>query len=183
MSDSTSESRPLAGNPIVTGIVGFCLGLLIAYGVGLWQRSSALAEAAEAHAAVVAAKDAELSAAAAKLAESELATRAASARVALVQARLGLHQALNDLDQRNFGVAADRLREAASRFDGIDAAALGLDPALLAALQSEIAGTQVLVASDFEQQRLQILELAARIEAQTAGAVATPAVGAPDQEP
>ncbi len=77
MSDSPNDARPLAGHPIVTGIVGFCAGLLIAYGVGLWQRSSALQEQAEANTATIAAKDAALAASAARLAESELATRAA----------------------------------------------------------------------------------------------------------
>ena len=175
MSESSSNTNSPGKNPIVTGIVGFCAGLVIAYGVGLWQRSGALAEQAETHAAVVAAKDAELANSARRLGEAAQAARAADGRAALVQARLGLFQALNDLDQRNFGVASERLREAAARFDGVDAAALGLDPAMLSALQAEIAGTQVLVATDFEQQRLRLLELAARLEAQAASAFSAPA--------
>lgn len=175
MNESTGAVRPLSRNPIATAIIGFCAGLLIAYGVGLWQRGSALAAQAEANAQIVAGKDAQIAEGAARLAAAELATRAASGRVALVQARLDLHQALNDLDQRNFGVAADRVRQAALRFDAIDAAALGLDPGLLAELQAEIAGTQVLVATDFELQRMRLLELAARIEAQTATAMSATA--------
>ena len=178
MSESSGSSG-FGKNPIATGIVGFCAGLVIAYGVGLWQRSGALADQAEAHAALVAAKDAELANSAKQRGLAEQAARAADGRAALVQARLGLFQALNDLDQRNFGVASERLREAASRFDGIDAAALGLDPAMLSALQAEIAGTQVLVATDFEQQRLRLLELAARLEAQAASAFVAPVPAAP----
>jgi len=174
MSESTSAA-PLSRHPVVTAIVGFCAGLVIAYGIGLWQRSSALSAQADASAAVVAAKDAEIAAAHAVAAASARAARGADSRTALVQARLGLFQALNDLDQRNFGVASERLREAAARFDAVDADALGLDPALLGALQAEIAGTPVLVATDFEQQRLRLLELAARLEAQTAAALAAAA--------
>lgn len=169
MTESTS-AVPLSRNPIVTGIVGLCAGLVIAYGIGLWQRSTALAAQAEANAAVVAAKDAEIAASAARLAEAQRATAAAESRGALIKARLAIFQALNDLDQRNFGVAAERLRDGAALFDAVDAAAIGLDPAVLSALKAEIAGTQVLVATDFEQQRLQLLELAARIDAQTGAA-------------
>ncbi len=169
MTESTSAA-PLSRHPVVTGIVGFCAGLVIAYGIGLWQRSNALAAQAEANAAVIAAKDAEIVASAQRLVEAQRAATAADSRNALSRARLAIFQALNDLDQRNFGVASDRLRDAAAQFDAVDAASLGLDPGLLATLRAEIAGTQVLVATDFEQQRLQLLELAARIDAQAAAA-------------
>lgn len=173
MTESTSAA-PLFRQPVVTGIVGFCAGLVIAYGIGLWQRSSALSAQAEANAAVVAAKDAEMAANAARLVDAQQATIAAESRHAMSKARLAIYQALNDLDQRNFGVAGDRLREAAMQFDAVDAASLGLDPALLSTLKAEVAETQVLVAADFAQQRLQLLELAARIEAQAAAITATP---------
>lgn len=179
MSESTTAAAPLSRHPVATGIAGFCAGLVIAYGIGLWQRSSALAAQAEANAAVVAAKDAETAAARDAASASAQEARAASSRTALALARLGLYQALNDLDQRNFGVAAERLRDAAARFDAVDAAALGLESTVLEGLRSDIAGTQVLVATDFEQQRLRLLELAARLEAQTAGAMAAPAPPAP----
>lgn len=175
MTESTSAAAPLARNPVVTGIVGFCAGLVIAYGIGLWQRSSALSVQAEANAAIIAAKDAEIDASAERLGEAQRAASAAESRGSLTKVRLAIFQALNDLDQRNFGVASDRLRDAAGYFDAVDAASLGLDPALLSTLKAEIAGTQVLVATDFEQQRLRLLELAARIDAQTASvAAATP---------
>ena len=178
MSESSDTARSLTASPIAMGIAGFCLGLVIAYGVGLWQRSQALAAEAEASAALLAAKDAEIAAAAATAEAQSRAARAADSRTALVLARLGLFQALNDLDQRNFGVASERLSEAAARFAEVDAAALELDPAPLAALQADIAGTQVLVASDFEQQRVRLLELAARLEAQTAAATRVPSAPA-----
>lgn len=171
MTESTN-AVPLSRHPVVTAIVGFCAGLVIAYGIGLWQRSNALSAQAEANAAVVLAKDAEIAAAAERLADAQQAAAAAESRGALTKARLAIFQALNDLDQRNFGVASDRLRDAAAQFDAVDAESLGLDPALLSTLKAEIAGTQVLVATDFEQQRLQLLELAARIDAQAASAVA-----------
>ena len=167
MTETTSAAAPLSRNPVVTGIVAFCAGLVIAYGIGLWQRSSALSAQAEANAAALAAKDAEIAASAERLAEAERLALAAESRGSLTKVRLAIFQALNDLDQRNFGVASDRLRDAVGHFDAVDAASLGLDRALLSALKAEIAGTQVLVATDFEQQRLRLLELAARIDAQT----------------
>jgi hypothetical protein len=172
MTDVPSSARPLSRNPIATGVIGLCAGLVVAYGIGLWQRSSALAAQSEAHAAVVAGKDADIAAGLARATAAERATVAAESRAALVRARLAIFQALNDLDQRNFGVASDRLRDAAAQFDSVDASVIGLDPALLSTLKAEIAGTQVLVATDFEQQRLQLLELAARIDAQTAAGAA-----------
>jgi len=171
MSDITAP-RPMTRNPVLTGIVGLCAGLVIAYGVGLWQRSSALSAQAETHAAAVAAKDGEIAAGAKRLAESAQLLLASESRSALFSIRLDIYRALNDLDQRNFGVASERLREAAVRFDSIDAAALGVDASVLASLKEEIAGTQVLVATDFEAQRLRLLEIAALIEAQTAMASA-----------
>lgn len=170
MTESTSAAVPLSRHPVVTGIVGFCAGLVIAYGIGLWQRSSALSAQADANAAVIAAKDAEIAAAAERNVDVQRSATAAESRHALSKARLAIFQALNDLDQRNFGVASDRLRDAAAQFDAVDAASLDLDPALLSTLKAEIASTQVLVATDFEQQRLQLLELAARIDAQTTAA-------------
>ena len=164
MSESSGARPPILRHPLAMLLIGLTAGMATAYGVGLWQRSRALAEQAGLHAAVVAAKDAELSKAAEALATEKLATQAEASRAALLRARLGLYQALNDLDQRNFGLATDRLREVAARFDAVDAAVLGLDPAVLSSLREDIAGTQVLVATDFEQQRLRLLELAARIE-------------------
>ncbi len=168
MSDAAAPSWKK--NPWVTGLVGLSAGLVLAYGIGLWQRSSALGAQAEANALVIAQKDAQIAASAAELAEAQAQQRAVQSRAALTQARLAVFQALNDLDQRNFGMAGDRIREAAGFFDQVDAAAIGLDPAVLSALRAEVAGTPVLVATDLEAQRLQLLELAARIEAQSAPA-------------
>jgi hypothetical protein len=172
MNDRSRFVHSLFKTPLSAGVVSFCLGVLLAYGVGLWQRGSALKAQAEAHAAAIAAKEAEVAAAREQTGEARREAAAAAARARLVQVRLGLFKALSDLDQRNFGVASDRLREAASHFDGIDAGAVGVDPAVLAALRAEIEGTEVLVATDFESQRLRIIELAARVEAQTAAAFA-----------
>lgn len=170
---SEPVARPLLQHPIAIGILGLCAGLIIAYGVGLWQRSAALTAQTVTHSAELAAKGAELAASAQRLAEAEHAGLQASSRAGLVEVRLAIFQALHDLDQRNFGVADERLRAAAAHFDSIDAAALGLDPSLLDALQAEVAATQVLMAVDLEPLRLHLLELAARIEAQTAEAFST----------
>lgn len=183
MNDAPSSARSLSRNPVATGVIGLVVGLAVAYGVGMWQRSSALAAQAESHAATVAAKDAEIAAGAARVAAAERATVAADSRGALIKARLAIFQALIDLDQRNFGVASERLRDAAAQFDAVDAAVIGLDPAMLSTLKAEIAGTQVLVATDFEQQRLQLLELAARIDAQTTAAAAATGAAPPAAPP
>ena len=161
-------------NPFVTALLGLTVGLLLAYGVGLWQRSAALSVQSAEHSAALNMKDGEIAAAMQQLTESQRQARVAESQVALLQSRIGLYQALNDLDQRNFGTAGDHIREAAAAFDRVDAAAIGLDASLLAALKSDVAGTEVLVATDFESQRLQILELIARIEAQTASAFRAP---------
>lgn len=180
--NDTATPRPATRNPVLTGIVGLCIGLVVAYGVGLWQRSAALTAQADANAAVVAAKDGEIAAGAERLAESAQNLLASEGRSALFSIRLDIYRALNDLDQRNFGVAGDRLTAAAGRFDTIDAAALGMDPAVLASLKADLASIQVLVATDFEAQRIRLLEVAARIEAQTAAALEAPAVETPAVE-
>ena len=78
-----NESTPgFARNPIATGIVGFCAGLIIAYGVGLWQRSAALDTQAEAHAQIIAAKDAQITDGVTRFEAAQLATRAAGSRTA-----------------------------------------------------------------------------------------------------
>jgi hypothetical protein len=166
MNDAT-EATPRGGiarHPLGMLLIGLSSGLLVAYGIGLWQRNAALTEQATTFTAQIAAKDAELAAAAAKFQETQGALTGERSRVALVEARMGLYRALNDLDARNFGIANDRLRESARVLGTVDAAALNLDPAQVSAIAADVGKLDLLVASDLQGQRLAVLELAARLE-------------------
>jgi len=152
-------------NPLATGLAGLTLGLLLAYGIGLWQRHAALAERDSVHQAALAAQAAEMATLTARHAECETALAAADARIALLRTRLGVQRALTDLDQRNFGLANERLKAAATVLQAADPALLGIDPAVLGGVREQLAATNLVVASDLEAQRLGLLELAARLEA------------------
>lgn len=152
-------------NPLATGLVGLTVGLLLAYGIGLWQRHAALSERDAVHQTALAAKDAELAAAEARHEECEQSLAAADARIVLLRARTEVYRALIDLDQRNFGLANERLKAATAALQALDPAALGLDPASVTILREQLEATPVVVASDLEVQRLALLELSARLGA------------------
>lgn len=152
-------------NPLATGFAGLALGLLLAYGIGLWQRHAALAERDTAHQTALAAQAAEKATLEARLAEIETAHTTAESRIALLRTRLGVQRTLIDLDQRNFGTANERLEAAAATLQAADPALLGIDPPVLAEVREQMMATHLVVASDLEAQRLGLLELAARLEA------------------
>ncbi|MBS3896295.1 hypothetical protein [Silanimonas sp.] len=152
-------------NPLATGLIGLALGLLLAYGIGLWQRHAALVERDTAHQTALAAQAAEKASLNARLAELETALATADARIALLRTRLGVQRALTDLDQRNFGTANERLKAAATVLQAADPALLGIEPPVLAGVREQMMATHLVVASDLEAQRLGLLELAARLEA------------------
>lgn len=152
-------------NPWATGLVGLSLGLLLAYGIGLWQRHAALAERDTAHQAALAAQAAEITTLTTRHAECETALATADARIALLRTRLGVQRALTDLDQRNFGLANERLKAAAAVLQTANPALLGIDPLVLGGVREQMIATNLVVASDLEAQRLGLLELAARLEA------------------
>lgn len=162
-------ANPFSGgwrrNPLATALVGLTIGLLLAYGIGLWQRHAMLAERDSVHQAALAAQTAEMAALSAQHAECETALAAADARIALLRTRLGVQRALTDLDQRNFGLANERLIAAATLLQAADPALLEVDPVALGAVREQLAATSLMVASDLEAQRLGLLELAARLEA------------------
>ena len=161
----TPKARGIGRNPMATGLIGLSVGLVLAYGIGLYQRSQALDRQSADFSARLAAKDAELAEAAAKASQTDALLAAERSRLALSQARAGLYQALNDLDARNFGIANDRLRESARLLGTVDAAALGGDPAQLSAIAGDLGRLDLLVAADLQAQRMSVLELAARLEA------------------
>jgi len=96
-------------------------------------------------------------------ARSELA--ASSNRNQLLMARTDLYRAAADLDRRNFGIANTRLQEAAAALGKVDGSGAGIDPAELAALRAAIAKTDINVATNLQQQRNQVLDFAARLDA------------------
>lgn len=151
-------------NPFATAFVGFTAGLVVAYAIGLWQRHVALAERDALHESAIGAKDAQVARASAQTADAQRTLAATDARLALLRARVAVLLAANDLDQRNFGTAAERLKAAAEAMGLVDAAALGLDPAAVGAVRDQIAGTTIAVDRDPGSQRLALLELAARID-------------------
>lgn len=153
-----------ARNPLATAIVGFTGGLLIAYAIGVWQRHVALAERDAAHGVVLGAKDVQIAEARAQVAEVQRTLAAAETRSALLRARIALLLAANDLDQRNFGIASERLKVASESMALVDASALGLDPSSVIAMRDQIAGTTITLDRDLGAQRQSVLELAARLE-------------------
>ena len=88
----------------------------------------------------------------------------------MMQARIGLYRTANDLDQRNFGIANQRLREVTDALDQIKTADGGIDTAKVAALRKLIASSNINVATNLQQQRTQILDFAARLDAIAASA-------------
>lgn len=88
----------------------------------------------------------------------------------LMQARVALYRTAIDLDQRNFGIANGRLQEASGALAQIKSGDGGIDTAKVAELRASIAATNINVATNLQQQRAQILDLAARLDAIAAAA-------------
>ena len=90
---------------------------------------------------------------------------AATNRNQLLMARTDLYRAAADLDQRNFGTANTRLQEAAAALAQVDPSSGDIDPKQLGELRTSIAKTNINVATDLQQQRNRVLELAAQLDA------------------
>lgn len=83
----------------------------------------------------------------------------------MMQARIDLYRTAIDLDERNFGIANQRLREVTDALDQIKTADGGIDTAKVAALAKSIASSNINVATNLQQQRARILDFAARLDA------------------
>ena len=90
---------------------------------------------------------------------------AATNRNRLLMARTDLYRAAADLDQRNFGTANTRLQEAAAALAKVDPSSGDIDAEKLGALRASIAKTNINVATDLQQQRNLVLDLAAQLDA------------------
>ncbi|MEO6169432.1 MAG: hypothetical protein ABIO84_00595 [Lysobacter sp.] len=83
----------------------------------------------------------------------------------LMHARVAIYQTAIDLDQRNFGVASDRLHEAADALGNIGSGSSGIDVAKVATLKQTIETSDFTVAADLESQRARVLAFAAELDA------------------
>lgn len=90
---------------------------------------------------------------------------AARNRNHLLVARTALYRTAADLDQRNFGTANTRLQEAEAALGSVDASSGGVDAAGLDALRTSIKGMNINVATNLQEQRNQVLQLASQLDA------------------
>ncbi|WP_222564268.1 hypothetical protein [Novilysobacter antarcticus] len=92
----------------------------------------------------------------------------------LMRARVDLYRTAVDLDQRNFGIANTRLHEAADALGQIQKDAGGIDLSKVAALKQSIESNDFTVAADLENQRANVLDFAAQLDAIAADAELEP---------
>lgn len=100
-----------------------------------------------------------------QLQEARRELAAARNRNHLLVARTALYRTAADLDQRNFGTANTRLQEAEAALGSVDASSGGIDAAGLDTLRASIRGMNINVATNLQEQRNQVLELASQLDA------------------
>jgi hypothetical protein len=83
----------------------------------------------------------------------------------LLESHIALLQTINELDQRNFGLAESHLQAARQWLAKTDAAEAGIDAAALAALKQELDATSLAVAVDLNVQRNALLSIEAKFRA------------------
>lgn len=162
----TSSSRPAAKFLIAAAVVA--LVILAVYYWGNVQTRNQLSAQGSDYEQRLGSVQGQLQAA-----QGELA--AARNRNQLLMARTDLYRAAADLDQRNFGTANTRLQEAAAALGRVDTSGGDLDTGRIAALRSSIAATNINVATDLQEQRNQVLDLAAQLDALAQDATGTAA--------
>lgn len=131
--------------------------LLIVYLWGQWQTRARLsAQEADYEQRIVAVEN--------RLQTTQEELAAATNHNRLLMARTDLYRAAADLDQRNFGTANTRLQEAAAALAKVDPTSGDIDAEKLGALRASIAKTNINVATDLQQQRNLVLDLAAQLD-------------------
>ena len=146
--NSASGTGRRAGSKMVGLVVALVLGVAL-YGAGWWQgKTKPAAEAAEYKAQV-----------------DRLSGDSARAvnRGRLIEARLAILEAVMALDARNFGIAATHVQAAGASLGKVDAAALGVDAAVLASIRQEIATTDLTVAADLAPLRVALMNISERL--------------------
>ena len=83
----------------------------------------------------------------------------------LMDARVAIYRTAIDLDERNFGVASDRLHEAAEALGKMGKGSSGIDMARVSTLKQTIESSDFTVAADLESQRARVLEFASELDA------------------
>jgi hypothetical protein len=166
--DETKGEAMERNKYIIVWVVVAILLIFLAYGIARYQARGELA--------------AERAACSQQLQNVGQRMGAAEATNRLLQARIALYRSLVDLDQRNFGLANTRVREAAAALAALDPAALGIDTARLDTVRQEVAATNIDVALNLEEQRNRLLGIAAQLDQllpTPAGAAPLPAPAAP----
>jgi hypothetical protein len=92
-----------------------------------------------------------------KLVSSEYNTR-------LNLARFLLCKTVMDLDQRNFGLAHNRLNEAYAALGNINPAMIGVDQGRFDALRKEMAATEINVTANVDEQRGKVFSFSEQLE-------------------
>lgn len=95
--------------------------------------------------------------------QSKLAT--AQSRNQLLMARTDLYRAAAALDQRNFGIANTHLQQAGQALGRVDASSADLDSSKLSQLRTSIGSLNINVATNLQDQRNLVLDLAAQLDA------------------
>lgn len=171
--DTPPDSQTRSTHQIATTTLLVALGIAIVIGValyfgGLKQGQGELA-AQKTH------YEQQVQAGKTALGESQAELAGVRNHNHLMQARVALYRTAIDLDQRNFGIANQRLHEVTDALDQIKTgdtktAGGGIDTAKVAALRKSIASSNINVATNLQQQRAQILDFATRLDAIAASA-------------
>ncbi len=95
--------------------------------------------------------------------------RIASLRSAnqLVTANVWVYRAAVALDNRNFGVANNDIANTVASLRGVDAASIGIDGTVIAALEKQAKSITISVATNLQSERAQLLRLASDISSTT----------------
>ena len=162
MSTSDSNTHPAApSKPSRNLLIAVAVVIALLLGVYFWghfqTRSQLGAQQTEHEQRITAVQD--------QLQKAQAQLAIANNRNQLLLARTDLYRTAADLDARNFGTANTRLQEAAAALGKVDATGGDLDAAKLAALRGAIAKTNINVATNLQQQRNQVLDFAAQLDA------------------
>jgi hypothetical protein len=169
MNTTESEHRPehrpehrsaKAASPRNLIIAAVVVALLIILGVYLWgnaQTRSQLSAQQSEYEQRISLMQNQLQAT-----QGELAS--ARNRNQLLMARTDLYRAAAALDLRNFGIANTHLRQAEQALGRVDASGANLDTSKLNQLRSSIDSLNINVATNLQDQRNQVLDLATQLD-------------------
>lgn len=152
----TSPPMPLNRN-LVLGGTALAL-LILAYFFGWWNGRAQAAAIRSDYEQRLQTAQKETEGLRAELASTQTLNR-------LVLARGWLYRAAVALDRRNFGTANDYVRQAAETLQAIAPVEMSANAAALTRAREAVSSLNIQVAVDLEQQRRQLLDAAAQLEA------------------